>query len=64
MLSILGYSTPNKEAEAMMPEEITSDEQFYPSDEIINRLEVYEDLGPKYIGIYNDLFLEFKMHRN
>ena len=39
------------------------DEQFYPSDETISHLEVYEDLGPKFLGIYNDLFLEFKMYR-
>ncbi|MGX7030323.1 ABC transporter substrate-binding protein [Vagococcus zengguangii] len=60
----IGYATPNKEAMAIMPEEITSDEQFYPSDETVNNLEVYEDLGLEYLGIYNDLFLEFKMHRN
>ncbi|MGX6961890.1 ABC transporter substrate-binding protein [Vagococcus xieshaowenii] len=60
----IGYATPNKKALALMPEEITSDEQFYPSDEVINNLEVYEDLGLDYLSIYNELFLEFKMHRN
>ncbi|MFD1899150.1 ABC transporter substrate-binding protein [Enterococcus termitis] len=59
----IGYSTPNKEAEKLLPKEISSDEQFYPSDEVIQHLEVYEDLGAKYLGIYNDLFLEFKMYR-
>ena len=42
---------------------ITSDEQFYPDAELLGKLEVYENLGPKYIGIYNDLFLELKMYR-
>lgn len=60
----IGYSTPNKEAMTLLPKEITDDEQFYPDDEIIANLEVYEDLGSKYLEIYNDLFLEFKMYRN
>ncbi|MTD41613.1 extracellular solute-binding protein [Erwinia sp. CPCC 100877] len=59
----IGYSTPNKAAEKLLPKEISSDEQFYPNDEVIKHLEVYEDLGAEYLGIYNDLFLEFKMYR-
>lgn len=59
----IGYSTPNIKAIELLPSEITEDEQFYPSDELIARLEVYENLGPKFIGIYNDLFLELKMYR-
>lgn len=59
----IGYSTPNKAAKKLLPKEISSDEQFYPSDKVIQHLEVYEDLGAKYLGIYNDLFLEFKMYR-
>lgn len=59
----IGYSTPNKAAKKLLPKEISSDEQFYPNDEVIKHLEVYEDLGAKYLGIYNDLFLEFKMYR-
>ncbi|MGG5359072.1 MULTISPECIES: ABC transporter substrate-binding protein [unclassified Enterococcus] len=59
----IGYSTPNQKAKALLPEEISGDKQFYPDDETISHLEVYEDLGPKYLGIYNDRFLEFKMYR-
>lgn len=59
----IGYSTPNKAALEIMDPEITSDEQFYPSDEVISHLEVYENLGSKYLGLYNDFFLEFKMYR-
>ncbi len=59
----IGYSTPNEKAMLLLPDEITEDEQFYPSDETMANLEVYEDLGPEFLGIYNDLFLEFKMHR-
>ncbi|WP_409273428.1 PotD/PotF family extracellular solute-binding protein [Neobacillus sp. SCS-31] len=57
------YSTPNKEALKYMPEEMTSDERFYPSEELTEKLEVYENLGPRNLAYYNQLFLEFKMHR-
>lgn len=60
----IGYSTPNKKAVEILPKEITSDEQFYPDEATMKNLEVYEDLGSKYLEIYNDRFLEFKMYRN
>lgn len=59
----VGYSTPNKKALEFMPEEMTSDERFYPPAHITNRLEVYKNLGPEMLARYNELFLEFKMHR-
>ncbi len=58
----IGYSTPNKEALKLLPDEIVQDEQFYPSNAAIENMEVYENLGPEYLGIYNDLYLEFKMN--
>lgn len=60
----VGYSTPNKSAIDFMDPEVIADEQFYPSDEDIEHMEVYENLGPELLGIYNDLFLEVKMYRN
>ncbi|WP_053364992.1 ABC transporter substrate-binding protein [Bacillus sp. FJAT-27245] len=57
------YSTPNKEALQFMPEEMTSDERFYPPEELTKKLEVYENLGQRNLAYYNQLFLEFKMHR-
>ena len=60
----IGYATPNKEALKILPKEITEDEQFYPSADLMKHLEVYDNLGSKYLGIYNDLFLELKMYRN
>ena len=57
----IGYSTPNKEALDLLPVEIREDEQFYPSQKSIEQMEVYENLGPEYLGLYNDLYLEFKM---
>ncbi|UJF16437.1 ABC transporter substrate-binding protein [Jeotgalibaca sp. MA1X17-3] len=59
----VGYSTPNADAIERLDSEITEDEQFYPSDEEIANMEVYENLGPELLGIYNDLFLEVKMFR-
>lgn len=59
----IGYSTPNEAAKKLLPPEITEDKQFYPTEQTLENLEVYDDLGKEYIGVYNDLFLEFKMHR-
>ncbi|WP_059172357.1 PotD/PotF family extracellular solute-binding protein [Bacillus sp. FJAT-27445] len=59
----VSYSTPNKEALQFMPEEMTSDERFYPSEELTKKLEVYKNLGQRNLAYYNELFLEFKMHR-
>lgn len=57
----VGYSTPNQAAMELMDPEVTGDERFYPTEEIRSRLEVYENLGLEMLGIYNELFLEFKM---
>ncbi|MGM7636850.1 ABC transporter substrate-binding protein [Bacillus sp. Hm123] len=59
----VGYSTPNKKALEHMPEDVVNDQRFYPSTELTERLEVYENLGPHMLAYYNELFLEFKMHR-
>lgn len=57
----VGYATPNKAAFDLIDPEVTSDEAFYPSDDIINSLEVYTDLGQEKLIQYNDLFLEIKI---
>lgn len=58
----VGYSTPNKAALRLLPEEIATDDRFYPSSDLTERLEVYENLGQEMLSHYNELFLEFKMH--
>ncbi|WP_409303848.1 PotD/PotF family extracellular solute-binding protein [Peribacillus sp. SCS-155] len=58
----VSYSTPNKGALKYLPDEIVNDTRFYPSQEMVKRLEVYENLGKKNLAYYNELFLEFKMH--
>jgi spermidine/putrescine transport system substrate-binding protein len=60
----VGYSTPNTGAMDLLDEEVITDERFYPSLEMRDTLEVYEDLGLEWIGRYNELFLEFKMAMN
>lgn len=57
------YSTPNKEALKYMPEEMVNDQRFYPPPELTSKLEVYGNLGKKNLAYYNELFLQFKMHR-
>src|SRR5690554_1896445 len=57
----VGYSTPNKAAMALLPEETVNDERFYPSAELTEKLEVYENLGKEMLGLYNELYLQFKM---
>ncbi|MGV3163459.1 ABC transporter substrate-binding protein [Streptococcus hyovaginalis] len=59
----IGYSTPNTSAKELLPDEIKNDTAFYPTQETINRLEVYDNLGQKWLGIYNDLYLQIKMYR-
>ncbi|WP_445490627.1 ABC transporter substrate-binding protein [Niallia sp. 03133] len=59
----VGYSTPNKAAMKYLPKEITEDKRFYLDEKMTSKLEVYENLGQKSLAEYNDLFLEFKMHR-
>ena len=60
----VGYSTPNAAAWALMDEEVINDERFYPSEELRERSEVYENLGLEWLGKYNEYFLEFKMNLN
>jgi spermidine/putrescine transport system substrate-binding protein len=39
-----------------MPEEMVGDERFYPSAELKEKLEVYENLGQANLGYYNGFF--------
>jgi len=59
----VGYSTPNKAAMKYLPKEITEDKRFYLDESMTAKLEVYKNLGQTSLAEYNDLFLEFKMHR-
>ncbi len=60
----IGYSTPNSDAIPLLPAEVIEDQGFYPNEEQIKHMEVYENLGTELLGLYNDLFLEAKIFRN
>ncbi len=57
----VGYSTPNKKALTLLPKEISEDERFYPNEETVNHLEVYENLGKKLLAFYSEQFLKFEI---
>jgi len=57
----VGYSTPNAAAMELMDPEVIEDQRFYPDEELRDKLEVYENLGLRWLGKYNEYFLEFKM---
>ncbi|GLY11743.1 ABC transporter substrate-binding protein [Pseudobacillus badius] len=59
----VGYSTPNQKALEYMPKDVVNDQRFYPSPEQTEHLEVYENLGADMLAYYNELYLEFKMHK-
>jgi len=56
----VGYSTPNAAAYEMLDEEIKSLESYYPSDEVLDKCEVFIDLG-EYNNIYGDIWLDVKI---
>ncbi len=43
----VGYSTPIPATKAMLDEETQNDEAFYPSEETMKKMEVYDNLGPE-----------------
>lgn len=57
----VGYDTPNWKAKQELPKKVTSNQAFYPPAQTMKHLQTYHDLSLKTLGIYNDLFLEFKM---
>ena len=59
----LDARNPTSEAKKLLPNDIKENKAFYPSEETFNHLEVYNNLGQKWLGIYNDLYLQFKMYR-
>lgn len=58
----IGYATPNRRAKALLPAKIRNDPQFYPDDRTLRHLQIYRNLSPQLVQLYNDRYLEFKMH--
>ena len=59
----VGYSTPNVKAEALLPAEVREDKAYYPDEALIKEDEAYVNLSPYWTGVYNDLYLQFKMNK-
>ncbi|AYG00310.1 ABC transporter substrate-binding protein [Lactococcus allomyrinae] len=59
----VGYSTPNMKAKSLLPKAVRNDKEFYPDESVIKDDEAYKNLSPYWTGFYNDLYLEFKMHK-
>ncbi|CAM2931830.1 spermidine/putrescine ABC transporter substrate-binding protein [Hathewaya histolytica] len=55
----IGYSTPNKEAQKLLPKEIIENPTAYPSDEVIKKSEVFIDLG-NFIKEYDKVWTNVK----
>ena len=58
----VGYATPNKAALEKLKEEnpeVVGMDAYYPSEEILDRCEVFIDLGEAK-ALYNDAWMEFK----
>ena len=60
----IGYSTPHTEAKAMLSEEVRSDSAAYPSQEILDKCEVFVDLGAEMTTYYNEKWNELKASLN
>lgn len=57
----LWYATPNKKAMELIDPEARNDKTLYPDDDVINKLEVFKNLGKESTILYNDLFLDLKI---
>ncbi|MDL2220056.1 spermidine/putrescine ABC transporter substrate-binding protein [Eubacteriales bacterium OttesenSCG-928-N14] len=55
----VGYSTPNKAAVELLPQELLDNPVFNPSQDVIDRCKVFVDLGDA-MKIYNDAWLRIR----
>jgi len=56
----IGYATPNISAYELLDEETKNDETVYPSKEVLDKTEIFRDLGDK-IKLYDEAWLKVKM---
>jgi spermidine/putrescine transport system substrate-binding protein len=57
----IGYSTPHTEAQAQLDPEIGENENFYPSDELLARTEVFLTLPPETGAMMDRLWMKLKL---
>lgn len=60
----IGYSTPHTEAKAMLDEEVRNNPAAYPSQDIIDKCEVFVDLGADMTTYFNEKWNELKASLN
>jgi len=58
-INYIGYSTPNKAALEMLPEEVRSNPVAYPDKAILDKCESFSDLGDN-IKLYDERWIEIK----
>jgi len=58
----IGYSTPNKAAKELLPDDMKNSPVAYPSDEATKNTEIFLDIKDV-VSIYDELWLEVKSHR-
>ncbi|MBX7280030.1 ABC transporter substrate-binding protein [Clostridium chauvoei] len=56
----IGYATPNIAAYALLDEETQKDPTVYPPKEVLDKCEIFKDLGNK-LKIYDDAWLKVKI---
>ena len=56
----IGYATPNTAAYALLDKETQEDEAIYPPKEVLDKCEIYKDLGND-IKLYDDVWLKVKI---
>ncbi|WBW99330.1 ABC transporter substrate-binding protein [Oceanirhabdus sp. W0125-5] len=59
-IEYIEYSTPNKEAFKLLSEEVQNNKTSYPDDEILEKCEVFIDLGD-FVEEYNRVWTEVKV---
>ena len=55
----IGYSTPNAAALELLDEEMRMDETYNPPQEVLDRCDVFHDLGD-FIGVFSDAWTRIK----
>ena len=55
----INYSTPNTETLEMLDEEIRDDQGLYPPESILDKCEIFTDLGDS-LRLYDDAWMEIK----
>lgn len=57
-IEYIEYSTPNKGAFELLDSEIKNNQAAYPSEEVLARCEVFKDLSPETLKLYEAAFTE------